>query len=32
MTKYVVSSTLRDPEWNNSSVISGNPIWPVPCT
>jgi dihydrofolate reductase len=26
MTKYVVSSTLRDPEWNNTSVISGDPI------
>ena len=32
MTKYVVSSMLRDPEWTNASVISGNPIWPVPCT
>ena len=26
MAKYVVSSTLRDPEWNNTSVISGDPI------
>jgi len=25
-TKYVVSSTLRDPERNNTTVISGNPI------
>lgn len=32
MTKYVFSSTLRDPEWNNSSVISGNLIWPVRCS
>ncbi len=23
MPKYVVSSTLRDPEWNNSTVIDG---------
>jgi dihydrofolate reductase len=23
MAKYVVSSTLRDPEWNNTTVISG---------
>src|SRR6266699_5016782 len=26
MTKYIVSSTLRDPDWNNTSVISGDPI------
>lgn len=26
MTKYVVSSTLRDPQWNNTSVISGDPV------
>ena len=24
MPKYVVSSTLKDPEWNNSTVISGD--------
>jgi dihydrofolate reductase len=24
MPKYVVSSTLKDPEWNNSTVIDGN--------
>jgi len=24
MPKYVVSSTLVDPEWNNSTVLSGN--------
>jgi dihydrofolate reductase len=24
MPKYVVSSTLRDPEWNNSTVLDGN--------
>jgi dihydrofolate reductase len=24
IAKYVVSSTLRDPEWNNTSVISSN--------
>ncbi len=26
MAKYVVSSTLRDPEWNNTTVISGDPV------
>ncbi|HEU5155849.1 MAG TPA: dihydrofolate reductase family protein [Streptosporangiaceae bacterium] len=26
MAKYVVSSTLRRPEWNNTTVISGNVI------
>jgi dihydrofolate reductase len=25
MPKYVVSSTLEDPEWNNSTVLSGEP-------
>jgi dihydrofolate reductase len=24
MPKYVVSSTLRDPEWNNSTVLAGD--------
>jgi dihydrofolate reductase len=26
MPKYVVSSTLRDPEWTNSTVLSGNVV------
>ncbi|WP_232667338.1 dihydrofolate reductase family protein [Pseudonocardia sp. TRM90224] len=26
MQKYVVSSTLRDPEWNNTTVIDADPI------
>jgi dihydrofolate reductase len=26
MAKYVVSSTLTDPEWDNTSVISGDPV------
>ena len=26
MPKYVVSSTLRDPEWTNSSVLSGDVV------
>src|SRR3954470_16583898 len=24
MPKYVVSSTLKDPEWNNSTVLAGD--------
>ena len=24
--KYVVSSTLRDPEWTNSTVLSGDVV------
>lgn len=26
MPKYVVSSTLRDPQWNNSTVLSGDVV------
>jgi dihydrofolate reductase len=26
MAKYVVSSTLTDPEWSNTSVIDGDPV------
>jgi dihydrofolate reductase len=29
MPKYVVSSTLKDPEWNNTSVIDGSGDVPV---
>jgi dihydrofolate reductase len=29
MPKYVVSSTLVDPEWNNSTVIGGNVVTEV---
>jgi dihydrofolate reductase len=26
MPKYVISSTLKDPEWNNTTVLSGNAV------
>jgi dihydrofolate reductase len=26
MPKYLVSSTLRDPEWNNTTVLEGDPV------
>jgi dihydrofolate reductase len=26
MPKYVVSSTLKDPEWNNTTVLDGDPV------
>jgi dihydrofolate reductase len=26
MPKYVVSSTLEDPQWNNSTVLDGDPL------
>jgi dihydrofolate reductase len=26
MPKYVVSSTLEDPEWNNTTVLKGDPV------
>ncbi len=29
MPKYVVSSTLRDPEWNNSTVLAGDLVQQV---
>ena len=29
MPKYIVSSTLRDPDWNNSTVLSGDVIHEV---
>jgi dihydrofolate reductase len=29
MPKYVVSSTLDDPNWNNSTVLRGDPVTEV---
>jgi dihydrofolate reductase len=29
MPKYVVSSTLNDPDWNNSTVLKGDPVTEV---
>jgi len=29
MPKYVVSSTLEDPEWNNTTVLRGDPVTEV---
>jgi hypothetical protein len=26
LPKYVVSSTLEDPEWNNSTVLAGDVV------
>ena len=26
MPKYVISSTLKDPEWNNTTVLDGDPV------
>jgi dihydrofolate reductase len=26
MPKYVVSSTLKDPEWNNTTMLKGDPV------
>ena len=29
MQKYVVSSTITDPQWQNSTVLSGDPVHEV---